>query len=96
MSRKIFDNDLVEIHKSKVTLKLNKLGYVGMYLLDLSKVLMHEFRYDHIKNNYGNKSRLLFFDTDCLIYEIKAEDVDEDFNNYKQMFDSSNFSSKSK
>ena len=40
MTNKIFDNDLVAIHKSKVTLVLNKPAYIGMCILDLSKVLM--------------------------------------------------------
>ena len=41
MLHKIFDNDLVTIHKSKVTLTLNKPAYVGMCILDLSKILMY-------------------------------------------------------
>ena len=40
MSQKIFDNDLVMIHKSKVTLTLNKPEYDGMCVLDLTEVLM--------------------------------------------------------
>ena len=51
---KIFDNDLAAIRKNKVELTLNKLAYVGMSILDLSKVLMYEFLYDYIKNKYGN------------------------------------------
>ena len=96
MSHKIFDNDLVVIRKSKVTLTLNKLAYIGMCILELSKVLMYEFHYDYIKNKYGNNSRLLFADTDSLMYEIKTEDVCEDFSNDKEMFDFSNHSTKSK
>ena len=46
-----------------------------MGLLDLSKVLMYKFHYDYIKNKYVNNSRLLFTDTDSLMYEIKTEDV---------------------
>ena len=37
MSQKIFDNNLVAIRISKVTLTLNKQAYVGMCILDLSK-----------------------------------------------------------
>ena len=59
MSRKIFDNDLVAIRKNKVTLTLNRAAYIGMCILELSKVLMYEFHYDYIKNKYGNNSRLL-------------------------------------
>ena len=38
----------------------------------------------------------LFADTDSLKYEIKTEDVYEDFSNDKEMFDFSNYSTKSK
>ena len=38
MSHKIFDNDLVAIRKSKVTLTLNKPAYIGICILELSKV----------------------------------------------------------
>ena len=43
MSHKIFDNNLVAIQKTKVSLKLNKPAYTGMCILELSKVLMYEF-----------------------------------------------------
>ena len=75
MSHKIFDNDLVAIRKNKVTLTLNKPTYIGMCILELSKVVMYEFHYNYIKNKYGNNSRLLFTDIDSLMYEIKTVDV---------------------
>ena len=96
MSHKIFDNDLVAIRKNKVTLILNKPAYIGMCILELSKVLMYEFHYDYTKNKYVNNSRLLFTDTDSLMYEIKTEDVYKDFSSDKEMFDFSNYSTKSK
>ena len=96
MSHKIFDNDLVAIRKNKVTLTLNKPAYIGMCILELSKVLMYEFHYDYIKNKYGNNSRLLFTDTDSLMYEIKTKDVYKDFSSNKEVFDFSNYSTKSK
>ena len=88
-SHKIFDNDLVAIRKNKVTLTLNKPACTGMCILELSKVLMYVFHFDYIKNKYGNKSTLLFTNTDSLMYEFKTEDVYE-------MFDFSNYSTKSK
>ena len=96
MSHKIFDNDLVEIRKRKLTLMLSKPAYIGMCILELSKVLMNEFHFDYIKNKYGNNSRLLFTDSDSLMYEIKTEDIYEDFSSNKEMFDFSNYSTKSK
>ena len=70
MSHKVFNNNLVAIRKSKVSLKLNKPAYIGMCILELSKVLMYQFHYDYNKNKYDNKSKLLFIDTDSLIYEM--------------------------
>ena len=86
MSHKIFDNDLVAIRKNKVTLVLNKLGYNGMCISELSKLLMYEFLYDYIKSKYGDKSRLLFTDTKSLMHEMKTENIYEDFSNDKEMF----------
>ena len=68
MSQKIFDHDLVAILRNKVTLTLNKPPNVGMFILDLSKVLIYDFHYDCIKNENGNNSGLLLTDTDNLMY----------------------------
>ena len=55
-----------------------------MCILELSKVLMYKFHYGYIKNKYSNNSRLLFTDTDSLMYEIKTEDVYKNFSNDKE------------
>ena len=65
-----------------------------MCIQELSEVLMSEFHFDYIKNKYGNNSKLLFTDTDSLMYEIRTEDVYEDFSRNKEIF--SNYSTKSK
>ena len=96
MLHKIFDNNLVVVRKSKLALKFNKPAYIGMCILELSKVLMYKFHYDYIKNKYDNKSKLFFTDNDSLLYEIKTEDAYEDFSTDKEMFDFSNYSTKSK
>ena len=77
MSHKIFHSDSVAIHKNKMTLTFNKPAYIRMCILELIKVLMYEFYYDYIKNKYGN-------DTNSLMYEIKTEDVYEDFKTIKK------------
>ena len=91
VSSKIFNENLVAVHKIKETLTLNRPAYVGMCILDLSKTLMYDFHYNNIKEMYGNKARLLFTDTDSLIYEIEAEDVYQDFWNDKEKFDNSDY-----
>ena len=80
------------IRKNKVTLTHNKHAYIGVCILELSKLLMYQFHYDYIKDKYGNNSRLLFAFTDSLMYEIKTED----FSNDKEMIDFSNYSTNSK
>ena len=67
-----------------------------MSILDLSKVLMYEFHYDYIKNSYDNNSKLLFSDTDSLLYEIKTEDLYEHFSKEKGRFKFSNYSANSR
>ena len=91
VSSKIFNENLMAVHKVKETLTLNRPAYVGMCILDLSKMLMYDFYYNYIKKKYNNRARLLFTDTDSLTYEIEAEDVYKDFWNSKDMFNNSDY-----
>ena len=91
VSSKIFNENLVAVHKIKETLTLNRPAYVGMCILDLSKTLMYDFHYNYIKEKYGDKAKLLFTDTDSLTYEIEAEDVYQDFWSDKDRFDNSDY-----
>jgi len=50
---KIFDDNLAALHMYKTSLYLNRPTYVGMSILDLSKLLMYDFYYNHIKQEYG-------------------------------------------
>ena len=83
VSSKIFNENLMAVLKVKETLTLNRLAYVGMCILDLSKMLMYDFHYNYIKKKYNNRARLLFTDTDSLTYEIEAEDVYKNFGTTK-------------
>ena len=55
----------------KPVLKLNKPIYVGYTVLELSKWLMYDFRYNFIKKHFDVE--LLFTDTDSLSYEVKSK-----------------------
>ena len=70
ISQKIFDNNFVAVHCSKTVLTLNKPIYVGFCILELSKLLMYQFRYDYVLKTFDNV-KLLFTDTESLVYEIK-------------------------
>ena len=88
ITHKIFGKNYATIHEIKPVLMLNKPIYVGFTVLELSKWLMYDFHHSFIKKHFD--AELLFTDTDNLTYEIKSEDVYEQFFKHKQLFDFSN------
>ena len=90
VSQKIFSKNFVVIHEIKPGLTLNKPIYVGFSILDLTKLLMYEFYYKYTKSKFDAK--LLFTDTDSLVYEIKRKDFYRD----KNLFDFSDYPLNSK
>ena len=90
--RTIFCDNLAAIHMKKTHLVFNKPVYLGMCILDLSKTLMYEFHYNYIKPKYGEKAKLLFTDTDSLMYEIETDDFYKDISpDVRDKFDTSNY-----
>ena len=88
----IFSEDLVAIHMKRTRLVFNKPVYLGMCILDLSKTLMYDFHYNYIKRKYGDKTKLLFTDTDSLMYEIQTEDFYKYISgDLKQRFDTNDY-----
>ena len=88
----IFCEELIAVHMKRTELKFDKPVYLGMCILDLSKTIMYEFHYNYIKKKYGDKAKLLFTDTDSLMYEIKTEDFYKDISeDVKDRFDTSDY-----
>ena len=86
----IFCEELIAVHMKKTELNFDKPVYLGMCILDLSKTIMYEFHYKYIKPKYGDKAKLLFTDTDSLMYEIKMEYFYKDISgDVKDRFDTS-------
>ena len=71
ISQKIFSKYFVAIHQIKPILILNKPIYMEFSIFDLSELLMYKFHYQYIQ--YKFNARLLFTDTDSLVYEIKKQ-----------------------
>ena len=88
---RIFTPEIVGVNLKKTTLYLNCPIYAGFTILELSKVLMFDFYYNHIKAKYGSLAKLLFSDTDSLCLEIKTEDIYADMASDAQLFDFSEY-----
>ena len=57
---------------------MKKPVYLGLSILEISKILMYEFWYDYIKLQYQNNAKLCYMDTDSFIIHIKTEDFYND------------------
>ena len=62
------DLSIIEMNKTKV--KINKPIYLGLLILEISKLLMYEFWYDYMKPKYGNNVKLCYMDTEILKQKI--------------------------
>ena len=81
---------IIEMNKTRV--KMNKPIYLGLSILDISKILMYEFWYDYKKPKYGNDVKLCYMDTDSFVMNIKTEDFYKDIvDDVEKRFDTSNY-----
>ena len=62
----------------KTQIFINKSVYLGLSILEISKIIIYEFRYDHVKLKYNKKVKLCYMDTDSFIVHVKTEDNYED------------------
>ena len=84
------DLSIIEMKRTKV--KMNKPIYLGLSILEISKILMYEFCYDYMKPKYGNYVKLCYMDTDSFLINIKTNDFLEDIaNDVENRFDTSNY-----
>ena len=82
---KIINEEFIIVEHLKSSLKLNRPIFTGVCVLDLSRVLMYDFHYNHMKRLYpGDAARLLFTDTDSLAYVIKTDDIYKDMLEHKE------------
>ena len=80
------------IEMKKVKVKMNKPIYLGMSILEISKIIMYEFWYDYAKKKYGDMVKLCYMDTDNLIMNIKTKDFYKDIaQDVEERFDTSNY-----
>ena len=95
----VFVNDeekeeyFVGLEAKRTSIKLDKPIYTGFTVLELSKLHMYDFHYNHMMEKYGpERAKLLFTDTDSLTYHITAEDLYQDMKKDQHLYDTSNYS----
>jgi len=63
------------VRAARQKVKLDKPIAVGFSILEISKHIMYQFYYEHLKAKYGDRCTLLFTDTDSLFCEIQTDDL---------------------
>ncbi len=79
----------------KTSILWRKPTYVGFAILELSKLHMYKFHYEHMVASYTKNgvcgAKLLFTDTDSLCYEVTTPDIYADMLKNASFYDTSNY-----
>ena len=71
---------------------MNKPVYLGVSIVELSKILMYEFWYNYVKTRYGEKAKLSYMERNIFIVYIKTDDIYKDIvEDVQARFDISNY-----
>ncbi|KYN11002.1 hypothetical protein ALC57_16854 [Trachymyrmex cornetzi] len=89
-SRSIFAENLIAVELRKLEVKFDKPIYVGMCILDISKVCLYEF-HEYMLPLFRDKCKIMYTDTDSLIYRVECEDVYETMKRDIARFDTSDY-----
>ena len=77
----------------KKQIPMNKLVYLGLSILEMSKTVINEFCYDYVKPTYGEKKvKLSYIDTGTFTVYVKIEDIYVDIEeDVEARFDTSSY-----
>ena len=88
-----FDNDLVIIEMRSTQIYFNEPIYAGFAILDLSKIWTYDFHYNYVKRTLGNQAKLMYTDTDSLLYRLNVPNIYDFINHDLTRFDTSDYPS---
>ena len=75
---KFLTENLLAIEMKKTQILMINLVYLGLLILELSKIIRYEFWYEYVKLKHGEKAKLCYIDTDSFIVYIKTDDIYKD------------------
>ena len=88
----LISENLSIIKMKRIKVKMYKPIYLGLSILEISKILMYEFWYDYMKPKYDDNVKLCYTDTGSFIINIKTKDFYKDIaNDVDKKFDTSNY-----
>ncbi|KAL4090133.1 hypothetical protein QTP88_025032 [Uroleucon formosanum] len=73
-----YSDNLNAVELENKIIKFDKPIYIGFSVLDISKTMMYDYHYNVMQKHYGDNIKLVYTDTDSLIYHIKTSDFYED------------------
>ena len=89
---KRFSENLLAIEMKKTKINMNKPVYLGMSILDISKMLMYKCWYDYFKRKYKDRPKLCHTDTDSFIINFITEEFFLDIaDDVERWFDTCNY-----
>ena len=89
---KIISKDLVSVALRASSVVWNNPTPVGATILDLSKLSLYKFYYEEMLPRYGSdRLKVVYKDTDSLLYRIKTADLYEDMSTFKHLLDLSDY-----
>ncbi|XP_067214605.1 uncharacterized protein [Linepithema humile] len=91
-SRSVFSENLIAVELRKLEVKFDKPIYVGMCILDISKTCLYKFHYEYMAPLYRDNCKIMYTDTDSLIYLLHCEDAYRDMKRDISKFDTSDYS----
>jgi len=90
-SRSDFSENMIAIEMRKLEVKIDKPIYVDMCILDISKTCLYEFHHEYMLPLYHEKCKIMYTDTDSLIYRIECDDVYDIMKRDIAKFDTSDY-----